>query len=89
MDIIQQDLGDMSLKDGEDPKVKFDCPRGYEVIAQGYWYGFKEGCLCNGDFGGMGKYPKVSYGKCTREQDKFGCRYVPESPPETFPIVNK
>ena len=33
-------------------KLKFDCPTGYEEIGEAYWYGLKDGCICNGEYGG-------------------------------------
>lgn len=42
------------------------CPLGFEAIGQAYNYGYKEGCLCNGKFGGVenknSRFPKISLG---------------------------
>ena len=60
-------------KEGEtiDESLTFDCPKGYEEIGNGYWYGLKDGCICNGEFGGEYnsnlKYDKLSFDSCNLE----------------------
>ena len=47
-------------------KLNFDCPAGFEEIAQGYWYGMEDGCVCAGDYGG-----KILDGFNKRENKKY------------------
>ena len=55
---------------GKPIKWNLNCPKGFEEIAQGYWFGMKDGCVCYGDFGGRfnTKFDKISTKPCTDEQ---------------------
>ena len=45
---------DKKSKEKKTTDELFGCSFGdtANTVAQGYWYGFKGGCICNGDFGG-------------------------------------
>ena len=62
-------------QDGEtiNTELNFDCPKGFDELGSGYWYGLKDGCICNGIFGGdyninnKGAFLPLSLDDCSTE----------------------